>query len=118
DRSDIQLQRPPFQSNSYFLDQIVSALMIDQRAAVLKRHVLQQLRVTLARDRQRLEREPSSKHHRSALPHLAFRADEKPVRGKESILRFSRARLRDIRAEQRPVELAPALLTVGGQGKE
>ena len=92
--------------------------MIDQRAAVLRRHVLQQLRVTLARDRQRLEREPSSEHHRSALPHLAFRADEKPVRGKESILRFARARLRDVRTEQCPVEVAAPLLSVRGERKE
>jgi len=44
DRGDVELQRPPFQSDGHFLDQIVSALMIDQRAAILRRHVLQQLR--------------------------------------------------------------------------
>src|SRR4029077_3684511 len=98
-----KLQWTPLQSDGSFRDQIMRALMIDQRPPALRRNILEKLRVALTQNRQRLEREASAGQHGTSPAEIALRSRYQPVRREELVFRSLRTGLIDGRGEERAV---------------
>src|SRR5438874_9394883 len=79
------------------------AHVIGQRSAARGRNVLQKLRVTFFRNRERLEREPCAPQN-SAMSNLTLGADDHPIRREKAALRLSRSGFRHVGAERRGIE--------------